>query len=206
MLGHLLLIDQALHGTVADSLGMPGQAETLIPAVQPRDLPPSPCLSIINRYPMILKGRKAGILLTDGFDPALSASIQAALIKEKMAVALIAPKIGGATSSNGVLLEVDFALPAGPSFFFDTVILLPSAQGAELPVTEAAAVNWVRDAFAHLKVIGHVAEAFPLLKAASMASDEGIVTLSDKKSLAAFLKIARKGRRWEREPALRSIG
>jgi len=206
MLGHLLLIDQALHDTVADALGMPGQAEEIKPAVQPRELALSPALRLIGKEPLMLKGRKAGILITDGFDAALLATIQATLIKEKMAIALIAPKIAGATGNDGVLLEADFSLSAGPSVFFDTVVLMPSAEGCEILVSEAAAVNWVRDAFGHLKVIGHVAEAQPLLDAASVVTDAGVVPISDKKSLASFVKTARGGRRWEREPTLRSIG
>ncbi len=206
MLGHLLLIDQALHDTVADALGMAGQTEAITPAVQPRDLPPSPALSMIAKDPGILKGRKAGILITDGFDPALLAAVQAALVKEKATVAIIAPKIGGATGTDGALQEAQFSLSGGPSCLFDTVVVLASEEGAELLATEAAAVNWVRDAFGHLKVIGHSPASATLLEAASVATDEGVIAVSDKKSVTAYVKVAKGGKRWEREPTLRSIG
>jgi catalase len=206
MLGHLLNVDQALHDTVADALGMTGQTETISPAVPPRDLPPSPALSLIAKDPGLLRGRKAGILVTDGFDAALLAQLQAALIKQKAAVVIIAPKVGGAVGNDGVLLEADFSITTGPSFLFDTVVLLPSADGTAILVKEAAAVNWVRDAFAHLKVIGHVSDARPLLEASSVVADAGIVPISDKKSVGAFVQTAAKGRIWEREPTLRSIG
>lgn len=205
MLGHLQNIDQALHDTVAEALGMTGETESITPAVAPRDLLPSHALSIIAKDPGILRGRKAGIFVTDGFDAALLAEVQAALAKEKAAVAIVAPKIGGAIGDDGVLLEADFALSAGPSFFFDTVLLLTSEEGVADLVEEAAAVNWVRDAFAHLKVIGHVQEAQPLLEAASVQADAGVVPISDKKSVSRFIKAARNGRIWDREPKLRSI-
>ncbi len=206
MLGHLRNIDQALHDTVADALGMKGQTEAVTPAVTPRDLPASPSLSMVVKHPATLKGRKAGVLLTDGFDAALLALVQSAFKKENARVALIAPKIGGAIGNDGVVVEPDFALSGGPSFFFDTVLLLPSAEGCAELVTEAAAVNWVRDAFGHLKVIGHVAAAKPLLDAASVIPDGGVLAVSDKKTLGKFIETAKAGRRWEREPTLRSIG
>jgi catalase len=206
MLGHLQNIDPALHDTVAAALGMEGQALPISPAVEPRDLARSESLSLLAKDPHTLRGRKVGVLLTDGFDASLLATLQAAVKKEKAALALIAPKIGGATAADGTLQEVDFALSGGPSFFFDTVILLVSDAGVAELVKEAAAVNWVRDAFGHLKVIGHVAEALPLLDKASVAVDGGVCQISDRKTLATYLSIAKAGRRWEREPTLRSIG
>jgi catalase len=206
MLGHLKNIDAALHDTVADALGMAGHAEQITPAIAPRDLAASPSLSLIAKAPQTLKGRKAGILITDGFDASVLSALQAAFKKEKARVALIAPKIGGATGNDGVHVDVDFALSGGPSFFFDTVVLLPSAEGCENLATEAAAVNWVRDAFAHLKVIGFVSTASPLLDAASVQADAGVLAVGDRKSLANYISTAKAGRRWEREPTLRSIG
>ncbi|MES2657961.1 MAG: catalase [Verrucomicrobiota bacterium] len=206
MLGHLKNIDTALHDTVAAALGMGGQTETIKPAIQPRNLAVSESLSLIAKDPGTLRGRKAGILLADGFDPKLLSSILSAFKKEKAAVALIAPKIGGATGADGVHVEVDFALSGGPSFFFDTVLLLVSDEACAELVEEAAAVNWVRDAFGHLKVIGHVPSAQPLLDAAAVVADAGIRPISDSKSLATYIAVAKVGRRWEREPQLRSIG
>ena len=42
---------------------------------------------------------------------------------------------------------------------------------------EAAAIDWVRDAFGHLKVIGHTAGAAPLLERAGVEPDAGVVAL-----------------------------
>ncbi len=55
----------------------------------------------------------------------------------------------------------------GPSVLFDAVVLLPSAEGTEALLGMAAAVNWLRDAFGHLKAIGYNEEAQPLFDKAS---------------------------------------
>lgn len=206
MLGHLKNIDTALHDTVAAALGMEGMTEDVTPAVPPKDLPPSPSLSLIAKDPRILKGRKVGILISNGFDAELLASVKAAVKKEKAVAAVIAPKIGGATDADGNLLEADFALSGGPSVFFDSVVLLLSEEGCAELSREASAVNWVRDAFGHLKVIGYSPAALPLLDEAGVPDDEGVIELSGKASLQSFIATAKKGRRWEREPSLRSIG
>jgi catalase len=207
MLGHLGHIDGGLQQTVADALGMPlKNAVKIHPAVAPRDLDPSPSLSLIAKDPHTLKGRKAGILVTDGADADQLTALQAAFKKEKAAVELIAPKIGGATISDGSLVPVHHALSGGPSIFFDTVGILASDEAMADLVRESAAVNWVRDAFGHLKVIGYSPEAAPLLEAAGIEPDEGTIVLEGSKGIKAFIATARGGRRWEREPSLRSIG
>ena len=63
---------------------------------------------------------------------------------------------------------------------------------------EAAAIQFVMDAFGHLKAIGHTPEAQPLLDKAGVEPDEGVVDLDN------FTKAAGK-RYWEREPAVRML-
>ena len=72
---------------------------------------------------------------------------------------------------------------------------------------EAAAVDWLRDAFGHLKIIGHAAAA-PVFAKASVEpdADAGVIALDGSKGVAAFVKAARQHRIWEREPTLRSLG
>jgi catalase len=208
MLGHLAHIDAGLQQTVADALGMPVSESTEIrPAIPPRDLEPSPTLSLIAKDPGTLKGRKAGILVTGGADAGLLNTLQAAFKREKVAVELIAPKIGGVVLSDGTPLAVHHSLSGGPSFFFDTVAILGSDEEVATLVREAVAVNWVRDAFGHLKVIAYAVETAPLLEGAGVdMSDQGVVLLDNPKAARAYIEIAKAGRRWEREPTLRSIG
>ena len=207
MLAHLANIDAGLQQAVADALGMPANGGPKIkPAVAPRDLDPSPSLSLIAKDPGILTGRKVGILITDGADAALLAAVESAARKENAAVEFIAPKISGITASDGSAVAAHHALSGGPSIFFDTVVILASDAAIPDLIREAAAVNWVRDAFGHLKVIAYSAEAGPLLKAAGVELDEGTILLDGTKATRSYITTAKAGRRWEREPKLRSIG
>jgi hypothetical protein len=72
MVSHLRNIDEALAATVADGLALPelpAPAQAARPTIA--DLPPSDALSIVKNGPPSFKGRKLGILLSDGADPAL---------------------------------------------------------------------------------------------------------------------------------------
>ncbi len=206
MLGHLANIDRDLHLQVAEALGMKGQADKIAPAVAPRDLPPSPALSIIGKAPSTLKGRKIGVLLTDGFDPALLAALRTGAKGERATLFVIAPKVGGAKDADGTLVEADGALSASPSIFFDAVAILASEAGAEDLVMQAGAIDWIANAFAHLKVIGHTASARVLLDRAGARADDGLIPLANRKSVGTFVARAKKGRIWDREPSLRRPG
>ena len=143
------------------------------------------------------------VLVGDGSDPALVAALRAALKKEGAELAVVAPKIGGATGKGGQMIAADHALAGAPSILFDAVVLAPSAEAAAALTEQAAAVDWVRDAFGHLKVIGHVAAAAPLLERAGIEPDAGVIALEGPRSIAAFVAAAKTARIWEREPKLR---
>jgi catalase len=48
------------------------------------------------------------------------------------------------------LVEANFAISAGSSIFFDATVILASEEGAKDLATQATAVDWVSNAFAHL--------------------------------------------------------
>jgi catalase len=206
MLGHLANIDATLQQQVEAALGMEGKADKIKPAVTPRDLKPSAALSLIKKAQPTLKGRKLGVLVTDGFDAALLTALRNAAKAEKAAFAVIAPKVGGAKDDSGKLTPVDFSLSGAPSIFFDTVAILASEAEAKKLAAQAGPVDWVRDAFGHLKVIAHSSGAQPLLEKAGVQTDEGVIELADNKSISHFIKIAKNGRIWKREPKLRPPG
>ena len=206
MLGHLANIDSSLHAQVEDALGMKGQSDKIKPALQPKDLAPSPALSILAKAPETLEGRKIGVLLTEGYDGTLLAALRTSAKAEKARLFLIAPKVGGVTDAGGALTPADGALSASPSIFYDALVVLASEAGAADLATQAAAVDWMANGFAHLKVIAHTPEAQPLLDRANVAVDSGIVPLASRKDIATFLTTAKKGRIWDREPSLRRPG
>ncbi len=68
---------------------------------------------------------------------------------------------------------------------------------------EAAAVAFVHDAFAHLKVIGYTEAATGLLaKAGAGSGQAGMVALGSA-TTAQFVDAAKRGRIWAREPSVR---
>ena len=206
MLGHLVRIDETLGERVAAGLGHDAPIVPAATTIEARtDLPPSPKLSIIAQGPSTLVGRLVGVLVTDGASATAVAAVLAASTAAGASVKIVAPKVGGAILDDGTKLLADFQLAGGPSVLFDTVAVIASADGVVKLLGEAAAVAWVHDAFAHLKVIAYTAEAQPLLDAAGVLADEGIVALADKADAAAFAELAGGGRIWSREPSVRTV-
>jgi catalase len=201
MLGHLQLIEPELHDRVATAMGMQGMADEIRPAVAPRDLPPSPALSLIGRAPVTLHGRRLGILVGDGFDAELVARLAEAVEKEHAAVELVGLKIGGARARGGELVPVNHTVAGGPSVMFDAVAVVPGAAAVPDLLAEPAAIAWVSDAFIHCKVIATTGDAGPLLEAARVAPDAGVIELSGDGAIARFVAAAKGGRIWSREAA-----
>jgi catalase len=68
---------------------------------------------------------------------------------------------------------------------------------------QPAAVGFVADAYSHLKVIGFLSSAQPLLTKAGVSPDEGVVALTS--DAGAYLAQAAKGRIWQRESKVRPV-
>src|SRR4051794_8065444 len=76
VVSHLLNVDETLAKKVADGIGlseMPAAAEPARPVV--KDLKSSPALSIIGNAKGTFKGRKVGVLVTDGTDAQLLTAV-----------------------------------------------------------------------------------------------------------------------------------
>ena len=204
MLGHLMIIDEALGTAVEQALGMEGMADEITPARDPIDMDLSPSLSLINKAEPTLMGRKIAALVTDGTDDAMLATLRSAVEDEGAMLAIVAPKIGGVTTAKGKKLPADQALSGAPSVFFDAIAVLPSTDGAASLVKEAAAIDWLRDAYGHLKAIGFIDAAEPMLTKAAIELDEGTVNLAQ--DVQPFIEAAKNHRIWEREPSLRTPG
>lgn len=206
MVAHLLNIDEGLAETVADKLGMKQLPKPADAAVAPRDdLEPSPALSIIRNGPDSFAGRKVGVLVSPGADAALLKKLQAAIEKEGAVMEVIAPKVGGVEAADGSLIAAKHMIDGGPSVLFDAVALILSEEGAERLTGEAAARDFVADAFAHCKFIGFTSGAVPLLQKAGVdpEADEGMIGLDDPKAITGFIESCRKLRLWSREMAVK---
>jgi catalase len=206
MVSHLLNIDETLANKVGAALGlkkMPKPADAAMPTRQ--DLEASKALSIIEKGPQRFEGRKLGILVTDGTDAAILKALQTALAKQGATSEIIAPKVGGATASDGSWIEADQMIDGGPSVLYDAIALLPAAAAMDDLVQESTARDFVADAYAHCKFIGYVDAVTPLFEKAGIAEnlDEGCVLLQSAKDVAAFVGALGKLRLWGREPTVK---
>ena len=190
-------IDEGLAKRVADGLAMALPAAAPV-AAKPVDMKPSDALSLLKKFKPTLKGRKVGILFDEGSDKAEIESVKAAVEKAGATAMLIAPKVGGIKVKGGTL-KADGQLAGTPSVLLDAVALILTEAAATKLCGEAAAVDFVSDAFAHLKAIGHSEEARPLLDKAGVAPDEGVTGLGKD-----FVKAAA-NRFIEREPKVRIL-
>ena len=202
VVSHLPNIDAKLADRVAKGLGMHEKVHAALAAIEPRqDLKPSKALSIALNPPKSFEGRKVGALVTDGVDRGILDALKQALEAEGAMLEIIAPTIGGVQASDGTRVGAHQKLGGGPSVLYDAVAVLPSEDGAKLLMRNAAAKDFVSDAFAHLKVIGWVKSAMPVFEKAGIAQDldEGCIELTGAKSAAEFLAGCRKFRVWSRE-------
>ena len=201
VVGHLLNIDPTLGKRVAKGLKLPELPKAPAPAVPIRDVPPSPAVQTIGKHPETLKGRCVGVLIADGTDAAELKNLEAALQKAGAKVKCIAPEIGGAKLTDGTHHPADGQLSGTPSILFDAVALLLSPEAGKKLAHEAAAVDFVRDAFGHLKAIAHSPGAQPVIQAAGISPDAFVTPEQD---TAKFVKNAGK-RCWDREPKVRTL-
>ena len=201
MVGHLRHIDADLAQRVADALALEKLPPAPPSAVPVQNFKPSPALRTIGKMKPSLDGRTVAILVADGSDGATITSIAQAVRAAGATVKIVAPKVGGAKLADGTLLSADGQLSGTPSVMFDAVALVLSREGAETLSQDAAAVDFVRDAYGHLKAIAFDRGAEALLDQAHVQKGAGVVKTSAK---AAFLTAA-KTRQWEREKTLRML-
>jgi catalase len=148
-----------------------------------------------------LEGRVVGILVDDGSDANTVAAVRKAAEDAGATVKIVAPKIGGAVLSGRKKLPADGQLAGTPSVVFDAVALVLSADAGTRLARESAAVDWVRDAYGHLKAIAFDAGARAVVDAAGIEMDAGVVGAND---TAKFIKAAMT-RQWAREPKVRTL-
>jgi len=200
VVSHLLNIDVALATRVADGLRleMPEPAKAARPTRH--ELPPSAPLSILAR-PKTFTGRKLGILVTDGADAKLLTALIEAVEKIGAVYEIVAPHIGGVVLDDGVMQPAAQKIDGGPSVLFDAVAVVASETGAADLAADAAARDFVSDAFAHCKFIGFTDAAMPLLEKAGVAEalDEACIRLAAAKDAAAFVAACAQLRHWPRE-------
>jgi catalase len=198
MVANLRHVDEQLATRVANGLGLPlpGASTPAAPIV---DLPPSPALRIVGNMRATLEGRVVGILLAHGSDGKALAELKASIEQAGARIKLIAPRVGGVKLSDGNTLDVDGQLAGTPSVTVDAIALLLTEAAASALCKEAAAVQFVMDAYGHLKAIGYTESCRPLMDKAGVEVDAGIVPLGKE-----FIEAA-KTRYFAREQRVRML-
>ena len=171
------------------------------------DLDPSPALSILQNGPDCFKGRKLGVLVTDGAKAALVEALKTAVEAAGATVELVTPSVGGIEADDGSWIEGKQKIDGGPSVLYDAVAIVSSPEGAKQIASHPPARDFVSDAFAHLKFIAYTEGAMPLLESAGITKDldEGCAVLAVTSDAGAFIDMCGKLRHWPREKMLWSI-
>jgi catalase len=167
VLAQLRNVDEALAERVAKGLGLdlPPRAT---PAREPVDMPVSNALSILKNAHQTLEGRKVGILMDEDSDMSEVKALVSGVEKAGGIAMIIAPRRG----------LCDGQLDGSPSAALDAVALVLTDAAAQKLCQHKPAIDFVSDAFAHCKAIGHSEAAQPLLDKAGVVPDAGIVNLS----------------------------
>lgn len=200
VLSNIRNVDDVLAGRVAKGMGidLPAASATAAPI---QEVKVSAAVRIVGNMKETLEGRTVGILIADGSDSKVLDLVIEEISKAKGQPIVIAPKVGGATLSNGKKRTADAQLAGCPSVLLDAVALILTDAAAKELCSEAAAVQFVMDAYGHLKAIGRTEGAAPLLRKAGVELGDGVVSLA---SGRAFIKAAAQ-RFFAREPSLRMV-
>jgi catalase len=166
--------------------------------VQPVDLDLSPALSIVHKAKHTLQGRKVGILFAEGSAKAEIVALRSKIRAAGGTAVLIAPHVVGVRCKGGTL-DADGQLAGTPSVTVDAIAVMLTEAAAKQMCHDGAAVQFVMDAFAHLKAIAHTPGAAALLAKAGVAPGEGVMPVG-----AQFLDAACE-RFYSREPAVRAL-
>src|SRR5690606_15514634 len=145
MIANLRNVDEELAARVADAMNLDlPQASPIAAPVQ--DLPISPALRVVGNGKETLTGRSVGILIADGSSADEVAAVVVSVRAEGGHPVIVAPKIGGARLANGETKKADGQLEGTPSVLFDAVALVLSEDGARYLSSQAAALQFVKDA------------------------------------------------------------
>jgi catalase len=201
IVGHLRHIEESLAKRVAVGLALDKLPAAPVLTAPVQAMAPSPALQIIGKMKNTLMGRAIGILIADGSDGDVIDKLKQAVTKAGATVKIIATKAGGVKLAAGSILAADGQLAGTPSVLFDAVAVILSAEGAQKLALESGAIDFVRDAFGHLKAIAVDQGGQVILKIANVGQDGGVVAANNPD---AFIAVA-KTRQWDREKSLRTL-
>jgi catalase len=211
----LNLVDHELAAQVAGKLGLP------VPDEQRVDdkMPASPALSQLNTATDSIESRKIAVLAANGVDVRGTDRLLRAM-RERGAIPEVLAPIGGGTltGGSGGELAVDRAINTMASVLYDAVIVPCGPESVAALSNDGYAVNFVTEAYKHLKPVGAFGAGIELLRKAGVAeqladgpdvvSSMGVVsTTAAEDSMSdqffdAFASVLAKHRVWDRDTAM----
>jgi catalase len=192
MIGMLGFVDKKLASRVGEHLGIKGlpKVEAPINRGVPADAGPeteprpfagkaviSPALSMAGTVKSAAT-RCVAVLLADGFDARCVVHLQDALKAAGAEAKLIAPRLGAIQGGDGSEVAADFSLLTAASVVFDAVYLPGGQQSVATLLGERAAIDFVNEAYRHLKAIAATAQGVELLRQV-LGNAMGSVTRDD---------------------------
>ncbi len=233
MVVHLSKIKKELAQEVAEGLGLEipthydGPLNLNVPAdANPKDYEPrsgkldvekSQALSQLNTPKGDITGRKAAILVAEGFDGAAVEMMMKALKEAGAMGMIIAPREGKVPGDKGKQM-VDFSFLTASSALFDAVYVPGGQKSVEMLRADPKVIHFVAEAYKHCKPIAASGEGKQLVqmamrgpwptdkgeagkKDASMKdlAAEGVIVGKDGKISSDFIKAMGEHRFWMRE-------
>jgi len=133
---------------------------------------------------------KVAALVTDGVDAALLKALRAGLNDAGVALAVVAPVVGGVQASDGRWIEADETVSADLSALFDAIAVLVPAEGVKRVANNPAARGFIADAYAHAIFIAYAAKSASLLECAGVPIklDRGLMALNNQADIVAFVQ------------------
>jgi catalase len=209
-------VDETLAREIAEGLGLTATLTTTeaggdgVPAKQ---MKPSPALSLANQPKESVASRKVAILATDGARRPEIEAFKATLAKAGAVAEVIAHRAGSLRAEDGELLAIDRSLITVHSVLYDAVYVAGGAASVRTFAVMPEALEFVRDAFHHFKVVGATGEGVELLAACQLrgvkagpssegvASVDGMVTAPEggEAFASAFVEALKQHRYFERK-------
>ena len=198
MVSNLRNVDEDLAKRVAMGLGidLPKKA---VAARAPVELEKSDALSIQKNMKPSLVGRVVGVLVDQNSDASALKALRSQVETAGGRLYIVAPTVHGVKLSDGKAIKIDGQLAGSPSQLFDAIAIILEEDQARSLLHEGAAVQWVSDAYGHLKMIGYDADGQLLIAKAGLKEEDGVRPLGDDFATGASKRY------WDREAMVRTL-
>jgi catalase len=208
-------VDETLAREIAEGLGLTATLTATVPegdGVPAKQMKPSPALSLANQPKESVATRKVAILATDGARRPEIEAFKATLAKAGAMAEVVAHRAGSLRAEDGELLAIDRSLITVHSVLYDAVYVAGGSASVRTFAVMPEALEFVRDAFNHFKVVGGTGEGVELLAACQLrgvkagpsaegiSSAEGLVTAPQggEAFASAFIEALKQHRYFER--------